>query len=158
MIGVRGEAPGDLQRQNLYRMKKEESTRRTRPKRAVCDKENVFYNLYRSTFKTQFPTDSGSEWFKMDIRAEQRAVIRFYVSLGKNLGETYAGMKKAYDSKCLSKTTVNSWHKSYHSGQDIVTLGPRGGTKKAVIKEININTIATVIQEDRHTSVRLLER
>ncbi len=47
----------------------------------------------------------------MDIRAEQRAVICFYARLGKSSGETYADMKKAYDSECLSKATVNLWHK-----------------------------------------------
>ncbi len=42
----------------------------------------------------------------MDIRPKQRAVIRFYMRLGKSLEETYTDMKKAYDSECLSKTTV----------------------------------------------------
>ncbi len=56
----------------------------------------------------------------MDIQAEQRAVIRFYMRLGKSLEETYSDMKKLYDSECLSKTTVNSWHKSYCDGRDIV--------------------------------------
>ncbi len=136
MIAARVAVPGALQRRNIYRMKEEESTHRTRPKRTVCDEENVFYSGYRSTFKKQFPTNSGSEWFKIDIREEQRAVICFYVCLGKSLGETYADMKKAYDSECLSKTTVNSWHKSYRNGPDIVGLGPRGGTKKSVITEV----------------------
>ncbi len=45
----------------------------------------------------------------MNIRAELHAVIRFYVRLGKSLGETYADMKKAYDSECSSKMTVNLW-------------------------------------------------
>ncbi len=45
-------------------------------------------------FEKQFSTDSGSERFKMDIRAEQHAVIRFYVRLGKKSRETYADMKK----------------------------------------------------------------
>ncbi len=56
-------------------------------------------------FEKQFPTDSASEQFKMDIRAEQRAVIRFYLRLGKSPREIYADMKKAYDSECLSKMT-----------------------------------------------------
>ncbi len=101
-------------------MKEEESTHRTRPKRAVCDEENVFYSGYRSTFEKQFATDSGSEGFKINIRAEQCAVIRFYMHLGKSPGETYADMKKTYDSECLSKTTVNLWHKSYRNGLVIV--------------------------------------
>ncbi len=66
----------------------------------------------------------------------------------KKSGEIYADMKKAYDSECLSKMTGNLWHKSYRNGQDIVGLGPCRGTKKSVIMEININTVATVIQED----------
>ncbi len=57
--------------------------------------------------KKQFPTNSGSEQFKMDIRAEQRATICLYVHLGKSPRETYADMKKAYDSEYLSKMTVN---------------------------------------------------
>ncbi len=64
-------------------------------------------------FETQFPTNSVSKRFKMDIWAERRAVIRFYMRLGKSPGKTYADMKKAYDSECLSKMTVNSQHKSY---------------------------------------------
>ncbi len=32
---------------------------------------------YRYTFEKQFPTNSGLEWFRMDIRVEQRAVIPF---------------------------------------------------------------------------------
>ncbi len=72
----------------------------------------------------------------MDIRTEQRAVIRFYMCLGKSTGETYADIKKAYDSKCLRKMTVNSWHKSYRDGLDIVGLHPHGGMKKLVITEV----------------------
>ncbi len=121
----------------------------------MCDLENVFYCGYRSTFEKQFPADSGLERFKIDIRVEQHAVICFYVRLGKS---SEADMKKAYDSECLNKTTVNLWHKSYRDGRDFVGLGPRGGTKKSVITEVNINTVATVIQEDRHVSVRLLKR
>ncbi len=60
---------------------------RTRPKRAVYDEENVFYSGYRSKFEKQFPTYSSSEWFKMDIPAEQCAVIHFYVPLGKSSGK-----------------------------------------------------------------------
>ncbi len=84
-------------------MKEEESMCQTRLKRAVCDEENVFYSGYRSTFEKQFPNDSGSEWFnKMDIRAEQRAVIRFYVRLGKSLGETYGGINHTVMTEILS--------------------------------------------------------
>ncbi len=72
----------------------------------------------------------------MDIRAEQRAVICFYMRLGKNPGETYADMRKEYDSERLSKTTVNSWHKLYCDGRDTVGLGLYGGTKKSVITEV----------------------
>ncbi len=101
---------------------------RTRPKRAVCDKENVFYSGYHSMFEKQFPTDSGSERFKMDIQTEQSAVIHFYVRLRKSPGwGEHDDMKKAYDSECLSKITVNLWHKSYRDGRDIVGLGLRGG-------------------------------
>ncbi len=131
-----GRDTGDLQRRNLYRMKDEELTRRTRPKQAVCDKENVFYSRYRSTFEKQFLTDSGSERFKMDTRVEKRIVTSFYVPLGKSLGETYADIKKAYDSECLNKTTVNLWHKLYRDGRDIVGLDPHGGTKKSMITEV----------------------
>ncbi len=60
----------------------------------------------------------------------------FLRAFRKKLGETYADMKKAYDSECLSETTVNLWHKSYGDGWDIVGLGPRGGTKKSVITEV----------------------
>ncbi len=77
--------------------------------------------------------------------------------LGKSLRETYADMKKAYDSECLSKTTVKLWHKSYCDRRDIVGLSPCGGMKKSVIMEVSINTVATMIQEDRHASGRLLE-
>ncbi len=49
-------------------------------------------------------------------------------------------MKKAYDSECLSKTTVNSWHKLDRDGRDIVGLGPRGGTKKLVIMEVKLSS------------------
>ncbi len=107
--------------------------RQTRTKQAVSDEENVFYSGYHSTFKKGFPTDSGSERFKIDIWAEQRAVIRFYACLGKSPGETYVMIWKKHMTECLSKTTVNSWHKSYCDGQNIVRLGPRGGTKKLVV-------------------------
>ncbi len=53
---------------------------------------------------------------------------------------------------------MNSWHKLYSDGRDMVGLGPRGGTKKLIVVEVNINAVASVIQEDRHASVRLLER
>ncbi len=56
--------------------------------------------------------------------------------LGKSLGETYADMKKVYHSECMSKTTVNSWYKSYRDSRDIIGLGPCGGTKKSVITKV----------------------
>ncbi len=71
-------------------MKEEVSTRRTRPKQAVCDEENVFYSGYRSTFEKQFPTDSCLERLKWILCA----IICFYMCLGKSPGQTYADMKK----------------------------------------------------------------
>ncbi len=56
--------------------------------------------------------------------------------VGKSPGETYADMKKAYDSECLCKTTVNLWHKSNHDGRDIFGLDPCGRIEKSVITEV----------------------
>ncbi len=54
----------------------------------------------------------------------------------KKFGESYADMKKAYNSECLSKITVNSCHKSYRDGRDIVGFGLCGEMKKSVIMEV----------------------
>ncbi len=107
--------------------------------------------MYRECLLTELRIEN------MDVKKEQQAAILFCVRLKKQPAETYALLQQAYGAQCLSRTMVKRWHKLYFKGHTKVGVVPRGSIKRKMATEVNVNTVATAIQEDRQLSTRKLE-
>ncbi len=88
----------------------------------------------------------------MAVQDEQHMVIRFCVRLSKMPVETYDLMKQVYDDECLAKRLWNDGIKI--TLKDVKQwdwlLGEEA--KPTVITQVNIDKVATAIDEDHHTS------
>ncbi len=83
--------------------------------------------------------------------------FNFVVCLSKTAAETYDLMKQEYSDECSAKSNVKQLYKDYFEGREAVGLASHGGSKPTVAIQVNINKVAVVIEEDRHTSTRSLE-
>ncbi len=90
---------------------------------------------------------------KMDVSAEQHCAIKFCVHLKKTSNETTVLLKEAFGMEMLGDSTIRQWHKAFVDGQESAEFEPRGGALPTVVMATNINTITTVIEEDRHLTI-----
>ncbi len=80
----------------------------------------------------------------------------FVFGLKKTSKETIALLKKASGDKCLSNLSITKWHKEFKDGWKSVHHVPRCGRPRTLVTEINTNTIASIIEDERHLSTRTL--
>ncbi len=73
----------------------------------------------------------------MDIKIEQRCMIKFCERLGKSVTETIKIMKEAYQDECMNNWTIYQWHKEILHGR-----------KSASIIHMEDNTNITNRRED----------
>ncbi len=89
---------------------------------------------------------------KMDVSAEQRCAIKFCVRLKKTPSKTTA----LFGKEMFGALTIRWWHKAFVDGRESVEFELRGDVPRTVMMVTNINTVATVIEEDQHLIVRAL--
>ncbi len=65
-------------------------------------------------------------------------------------------MKKAYPGAVPPDVTIWRWYQDFKKGQKSRELKPRDGSEKSVCTNININTGATVIEDNHHLSIRAI--
>ncbi len=91
---------------------------------------------------------------KMDMSAEQHCMIKFCVHLKKIPSETTVLLKEAFGKGTLGDSTIPWWHNAFVDGRESVEFEPQGGALQAVVTATNINTVAVVIEEDWHLTIR----
>ncbi len=92
----------------------------------------------------------------MDVPAEQRCTLKFYVRLKKTPSETTTLLKEAFWKETLGDLTIWQWHKAFVDRRESVEFEPRGDALWTVVMATNVNTIAAVIEEDQHLTIRAL--
>ncbi len=93
----------------------------------------------------------------VDIRSKQRVAIDFCVPLDKGINETCALMHVSYRKECFANRTFRYCHKLFRDGRIETGEMPQSGRPRSSPTEVNINTVAVTIEEDRHYSVKELE-
>ncbi len=90
----------------------------------------------------------------MDIRNEQRAVIKFCIRLNKSGAEKVTLFHQAYQNKYLERSTIFRWHHAFIEGRNLAALTPQDGRPTIVASPINVNMVSVVIDQDHHLSTR----
>ncbi len=92
------------------------------------------------------------------MSVEQRSTIKFCVCLKKMLSETTTLLKEAFGKEMLGDSTIWRWHKAFVDRRESAEFKLRVGALRTVVTATNINTVAAVIEEDRHQTVRARSR
>ncbi len=89
--------------------------------------------------------------------AEHSRIARQCVTeyLEKN-SETTVLLKEAFEKALLGDSMICRSHKAFVNGRESAEFELQGGALRTVVVVTNINTITTVIEEDRHLTVRAL--
>ncbi len=91
----------------------------------------------------------------MNSQGEQHANIQFCIRLCKLSMET---IKLLIQVWVYAESVVHKWHSTFSKNPNETPLyEKKGGRPQTSIMEMNINTIRTVIDRDRHLSTRTLE-
>ncbi len=53
-------------------------------------------------------------------------------------------------NKCLSNSSFKKWHKEFKDGRRSLQNAPQCGRPRTSVTEINTNTVASIIENDRH--------
>ncbi len=93
----------------------------------------------------------------MDLKTEQRYVIKFFWQMGKPAQQTYQAMKEVHQDDCLGQSTILHWHNFFTKGRESVALKPHSGRPASIVTETNINTVTAIIRDDCHMSVKMLK-
>lgn len=88
-----------------------------------------------------------------DLKNEMRCAIRFCHRLKKSAQETVDLLREAYKDDCLGDSTIFRWYNSFTEGRESAELIPPSGRPVTASTEVNTNTIAVLMQEDRHLTV-----
>ncbi len=83
--------------------------------------------------------------------------ISHHWHLGKPAQQMYQAIKEVYQDDCLGRSTILRWHNFFTKGRELAALEPHGGQPASIVTETNISTVAVVIKDDCHMSVRMLE-
>ncbi len=114
----------------------------------------AFYCQITAIFvKVVFVTPHKFELWKMDLKNEQRSVINFCCWLKISVAETVKLMHGTYtDDEWLGDSTIFCWRKAFSKGRETASLLPHVGQPLSICTEM-VNTVTTVVWEDRHNTV-----
>ncbi len=77
----------------------------------------------------------------MDLKMEQRYVIKFFWQNDKPAQKMYQAMKGVYQDDCLGQSTILYWHNFFTKDPESAALWPHSGRPASIVTEMNINTI-----------------
>ncbi len=93
----------------------------------------------------------------MEIIKEPCYVIQFCVRLGKTLQETCEMLHQVYADRCLCDCSNLQWHAAFvEEGRQLAKLISHSCRLATVRTEVNVNTVAVAIREERHSPTRKL--
>lgn len=89
-------------------------------------------------------------------REEQYSAIKFCFRLNHTATETYEKLKQAYGEDALPRATVFRWFKDFKEGRLVCVKQGGPGVSASAVTEVNINTAAVIVREDRRITLRNL--
>ncbi len=87
---------------------------------------------------------------KMNLRTKQHVCIEFCIWLEKTPKEKVVILKTAFGDKCRSNLNIKKWHKEFKDSRKSVHSVPGCGRPRTLVTKINTNTVASIIEDDRH--------
>ncbi len=86
---------------------------------------------------------------------EQWCAVQFCSLSNKSATETWQAVQGAYrEELSLSRHSVYDWYRQFENGRQSCMLTPHDGWPSTASTEVNINTIAVIVQEDASLTVR----
>ncbi|XP_058810647.1 protein GVQW3-like [Phymastichus coffea] len=92
----------------------------------------------------------------IDVKIEQRIVVKFHMKLGKTATETYNLLKQVYGNECLSRPRVFEWFKRFQDGREGVEDDSRSGRPSTSKTDENIEKVGNLVRSDRRLSIRAI--
>ena len=92
----------------------------------------------------------------IDIKIEQRVIIKFHVKLGKSACETFSLLKSVYQESCLAQSNVYNWFKRFQDGREDVEDDPRSGRPSTSKTDKNIEKVGVLVRSDRRLTIRMI--
>ncbi len=65
-------------------------------------------------------------------------------------------LKEAFQNETLHDLIICRWHRAFTDGKKSSEVEQVGGRQRIVAMDVNINTVSVVIEEDCHSSIRML--
>jgi len=92
----------------------------------------------------------------MDVKEEQRVVIKFCCKVDFSATKSVELIQKAYGDAALSRTTIFEWHKWFWEGGESVKDDKRSGQPTTSWTDDNIAVVDKMVKEDRNVTSRLI--
>ena len=89
---------------------------------------------------------------------EQTVYCKIRERLGFPPKEIHVDLQKYYRNGALKYATVCNWVCHFNDGRESIENDPRVGRPVCVLKEKNVATVKTLIEEDAHYTVQEIEK
>ena len=107
--------------------------------------------------EVQIETCSVSPTTIMEVmRDEQYATLKFCFRLHKSSAEACTMLQEAYGEFVLPYSTARRWYKLFKEGRQSISKEDGPGDPVTALKEVNSNTAAVIVREDRRITLRSL--
>jgi len=90
----------------------------------------------------------------MDAKLEQRANIKFCVTLGISGAETFEMIRCAYRNEAMSRARCFEWHARFKRGRTSLEDDERSGRPSTSSTPKNVETIRRLVHEDRRRTIK----
>ena len=85
---------------------------------------------------------------------EQRVCVKFCFKLGKTFTETFQMLQQVYGEDFFSRTQCYEWYQRFKSGRTSIEEDLKSGRPSPSTGDDNIETVRSVIRENRRLTVR----
>jgi transposase len=90
----------------------------------------------------------------MGVFHEQRICVKFFVTSGKSVTETFEMLKIAFGEEAMCTTQTNEWWKRFKEGRTSVDDDPRSGRPSTSKTDDNVAKVREVLRSNRRLTVR----
>ncbi len=104
--------------------------------------------VIRAVFMNVTVLDPVQENGREELLREQWYVIKACVREGFSHIQTFIRLRLTYRDTIMSHSSIHQWYESFERGRTSAALQGGPGTPSLSVHEVNINTAATVIQEE----------
>ncbi len=94
----------------------------------------------------------------MELKIEQRSVLKFLVKKGDTPIECWRELRRGFGDETLSQKTIRKWHKGFREGHTSTKDQPWSGRPKTARNADKVDELRGLLQDDRTQTVQSLAR